>query len=86
MDELMVRVAASETFREALLHGMRVELTVDSLILIVSFSFDNLKVTRAVSEYFSDEMVEHTLKGAYTAIKYASIHALSEGQKGTTYD
>ena len=86
MDELIVRVAASETFREALLHGMRVELTVDSLILIVSFSFDNLKVTRGVSEYFSDGMIEHTLKGAYTGIKYASIHALSEAQKGTTYD
>ena len=86
MDELIVRVASSETFREALLHGMRVELTVDSLILIVSFSFDNLKVTRAVSEYYSDEAVERTLKGAYTAIKYASIQALSEGQKGTTYD
>ena len=86
MDELIVRVAASETFREALLHGMRVELTVDSLILIVSFSFDNLKVTRAVSEYYSDEAVERTLHGAYEAIKYASIHALSEAQKGTVYE
>ena len=86
MDELIVRVAASETFREALHHGMRVELEVDYSLLIVSFSFDNLKVTRALSEYYSDEAVERTLHGAYTVIKYASIHALSEAQKGTTYD
>lgn len=78
MDELIVRVTSSETFMEALLHGMRVELVVDNAILIVSFSFDKLKVTRAVSEHYTDEMVEHTLKGAYTAIKYASIYVLSE--------
>jgi hypothetical protein len=86
MDELIVRVATSETFREALLHGMRVELEVDSSLLIVSFSYDRLKVTRAITEWYSDGMVEYTLKGAYTAIKYGSIHALSEAQKGTVYD
>lgn len=86
MDELIVRVTSSETFKEALLHGMRVELVVDSAILIISFSFDKWKVTKAVSEYFSDGMIEHTLKGAYTGIKYASINALSEAEKGTTYD
>ena len=85
-DELIVRVAASETFREALHHGMRVELEVDSTLLIVSFSFDNLKVTRSVSEYYSDVAVENTLHGAYEVLKYASIHALSEAQKGTVYD
>ena len=72
MDELIVRVAASETFREALLHGMRVELTVDSLILIVSFSYDKWKVSRGFSEYFSDGMIEHTLKGAYKGIAEAA--------------
>ena len=86
MDELIVKVAASETFREALHHGMRVELVVDSPLLIVSFSFDNLKITRSVSEYYSDEAVEHTLHGAYEVIKYAIIHAQSEAQKGTVYD
>jgi hypothetical protein len=86
MDELIVRVAASETFREALHHGMRVELVEDSSLLIVSFLFDNLKVTRAISEHYSDVAVENTLHGAYEAIKYASIHALSEEQKGTMYD
>ena len=86
MDELIVRVAASETFREALHHGMRVELEVDSPLLIVSFSFDNLKVTRALSEYSSDVAVENTLHGAYKALKYAVIHVQSEAQKGTVYD
>lgn len=86
MDELIVRVAASETFREALHHGMRVELVEDSSLLIVSFSFDNLKVTRSVSEYYSDEAVENTLHGAYEVLKYAIIHAQSEAQKGTVYD
>jgi len=86
MDELIVRVAASETFREALLHGMRVELVVDSSLLIVSFSLDNLKVTRSVSEYYSDVAVENTLHGAYTVLKYAVIHVQSEAEKGTVYD
>jgi hypothetical protein len=87
MDELIVRVAASETFREALHHGMRVELVeVDSPFLIVTFTFDNLKVTRSVSEYYSDVAVENTLHGAYEVLKYAIIHAQSEAQKGTVYD
>ena len=86
MDELIVRVAASETFREALHHGMRVELVEDSSLLIVTFTFDNLKVTRSVSEYYSDVAVENTLHGAYEVLKYAIIHAQSEAQKGTVYD
>jgi len=72
MDELIVRVAASETFREALMHGMRAELVVDSAILIVTLSFDKWRVSRGFSEYFSDGMIEHTLKGAYKGIAEAA--------------
>lgn len=74
MDELIQRVTSSETFKEAILCDVRVELKRGEVyrdVLAVIFNYGSHRILRTFVPQMSNTLIEIALKSGYEELKEA---------------